>query len=596
MKFESRKYNFGFRIFMSVAGILFIMSASLIAQSTTLTEIIDFIPEELKFAGFRLDNSQKIMIEVVGMEPDYPFREASFSNAWILNSKSREVVWNLNSAEKVNNSGKISTFKDELELDPGTYEVYYSTYLNYPDDFFDGRHFWKSRRGIFSRIFHGIFDDDDYRERVDWDLFEEFYFKINGDGQTLSEEEILTLNEAQWKQSFITHTQLKDNYYKKQHVIVEQPVTLNVYAVGECNYEGDYDFAKILNSDSREVIWKLNYRDSEHAGGARKNRMSKESITLEPGEYSILCVTDDSHSYKRWNMHPPFDPINWGLTITFADMNDIDKVKLIDFGEVAESRKIVEFKRMGDDDYRSKAFTLKKALDLHIYAIGEGRYDGMYDFGRIVDAKSRKAVWKMDYDNTESAGGSDKNRLFDGIVHFEPGNYIAYYLTDDSHSYSDWNESPPYDQENWGMSIYVNDKNFAESDLAEYELEDDQNFLIRLTRIGDYEKKHSKFTIDRNGMVHIYALGEGTYGDMYDYAWIENANTGKVVWEMTYRMTDRAGGARKNRVFNDTIYLSAGEYEVYYQTDDSHSFEEWNDAPPYDPESWGITIYYANNE
>ena len=107
-------------------------------------------------------------------------------------------------------------------------------------------------------------------------------------------------------------------------------------------------------------------------------------------------------------------------------------------------------------------------------------------------------------------------------------------------------------------------------------------------------KKRQSFELKEDSKVHIYAIGEGTHGDMYDYAWIENTETGRVVWEMTYRKTERAGGARKNRLFDDTVFLEEGEYDVYYRTDDSHSFEEWNDSPPYDPESWGITIYSAN--
>jgi hypothetical protein len=60
---------------------------------------------------------------------------------------------------------------------------------------------------------------------------------------------------------------------------------------------------------------------------------------------------------------------------------------------------------------------------------------------------------------------------------------------------------------------------------------------------------------------------------------------------MSYRRTVHAGGARKNRVFNDIINLPKGEYRLCYQTDDSHSYSDWNDAAPRDPVKWGITVY-----
>jgi hypothetical protein len=93
--------------------------------------------------------------------------------------------------------------------------------------------------------------------------------------------------------------------------------------------------------------------------------------------------------------------------------------------------------------------------------------------------------------------------------------------------------------------------------------------------------------------VQVYALGEGVGRDMVDYAWIEVQGTGRVVWEMTYRTSEHAGGARKNRVFDGTINLPAGTYVVHYESDGSHSYEDWNDDPPDDPEAWGVTVRRA---
>src|SRR5262249_36883878 len=98
---------------------------------------------------------------------------------------------------------------------------------------------------------------------------------------------------------------------------------------------------------------------------------------------------------------------------------------------------------------------------------------------------------------------------------------------------------------------------------------------------------------DRETTLRIYALGEGTSSRMVDYGWIENAKTGKTVWEMTYRITEHAGGAPKNRRVDTTITLPAGDYIVKYDSDDSHAFAEWNAAPPDDREAWGITVSRA---
>ena len=77
--------------------------------------------------------------------------------------------------------------------------------------------------------------------------------------------------------------------------------------------------------------------------------------------------------------------------------------------------------------------------------------------------------------------------------------------------------------------------------------------------------------------------------EMYDYAWIED-DRGKVVWEMTYRKTDHAGGAKKNREYGGELKLDAGEYTVYFESDGSHSFNRWNARPPDDFLNWGVTL------
>ncbi len=94
----------------------------------------------------------------------------------------------------------------------------------------------------------------------------------------------------------------------------------------------------------------------------------------------------------------------------------------------------------------------------------------------------------------------------------------------------------------------------------------------------------------RDGVVRIYALGEADDDEMADYGWIEDAKSRRKVWEMTYRVTEPAGGAQKNRRFDGTIPLPAGDYVLHYVTDGSHAFGDWNANPPDDPMSWGITI------
>ncbi|MFQ5675444.1 MAG: hypothetical protein ACE5G1_06060, partial [bacterium] len=346
------------------------------------------------------------------------------------------------------------------------------------------------------------------------------------------------------------------------------------------------------NTDTRKKVWKFSYRNSEYAGGGRKNRMVNQRITLAVGHYVAFFVTDDSHSYSLWNDAPPYDPSFWGLTVVPDNAADAKYIKMYDPQQFREQHVIVQFTRLKDNEFRSGGFTCNRDLNVHIYALGEGRDREMFDYGWIVDARTHRRVWEMTYSSTEHAGGGDKNRLYDANLALRKGSYIVYYVTDGSHAFADWNTAPPHDQDNWGITISAADPGFRDDDISEYYPEMDSKVLAQIVRVRDYEEERERFKLDRDSELRIYAIGEGTNGVMYDYGWIED-DSRNVVWEMTYLRTDYAGGAKKNRLFDDTIFLKKGEYVVYFETDDSHSFNNWNAAPPYDPVHWGITVSLA---
>ena len=197
----------------------------------------------------------------------------------------------------------------------------------------------------------------------------------------------------------------------------------------------------------------------------------------------------------------------------------------------------------------------------------------------------------MRYADTESAGGDLKNRLVDRTIRLEKGDYVVHYVTDDSHSYDGWNASAPSDGQHWGITLLAAQGPLDRSAIGEYTEKADPSVLAQIVRVRDDENARKSFKLDRETQIRIYALGEGTGRSLADYGWIEDARTGKTVWEMTYRVTEPAGGAAKNRRFDGVITLPAGEYVARYETDGSHSFGSWNANPPDDPDMWGITVY-----
>ena len=256
----------------------------------------------------------------------------------------------------------------------------------------------------------------------------------------------------------------------------------------------------------------------------------------------------------------------------------------------SEDGAFLSLTQVGDDEIASQGFSLSSPMDVRVYAIGEGNSREMNDFGWIIDASTRQPVWQMEYRDTERAGGATKNRMVNEVVTLDAGNYIVYYVTDGSHSWDDWNSSAPRHEDAWGITLLAADGTLDGDIIGAYDVASDPAIIAQLVAIRDDDSRGAPFSLEADTEIRIYALGEGESGDMYDYAWIEDAETGQDMWEMTYRATEHAGGARKNRAFNGTIVLPAGEYMLRYEADDSHSLESWNMIPPHDPFAYGVTL------
>jgi len=561
------------------------------ALAEPLLELDHFDQDELRVVGFELTQGGTIQVDALGARPRSSDHLSAYG--WILKADTRDIVWSMDEERTERNEDNriLREARAELQLDPGRYEVY----------------FWAGTRqtdvhvnfGNVSRFLRGHWDDHrDWRDDR-WDLED----AIDECRMTLSSD---NLNASQFRKfepdgdlgnALVRHNRLGDSEHRETGFELSRDMDLRVYAVIEFpdDWRHPADHAWIRDARSREIVWEMEWRDTDPAGGARKNRKIDTTISLPKGRYVLVVGTDDSHSWEEFNAAPPYDPMNWGVTLLATKDSDRGAFKVIDIPDRGEP--FIDMTRVRDYEFIEKAFRLKKKGTLQIYALGEySSGDREFaDYGWIQKADSDEIVWEMTRRNTRYAGGADKNRQFDGTVELEPGDYVAMYVSDDSHSYRRWNSDAPYDRRAWGMAIWPGD-DLSKGDLetlAMDQLERNANVLLNITRVGDDERLHERFTLDEETKVLVYALGEGDDGRMYDYGYIVNDDNDDVVWEMTYRKSRHAGGASKNRYVSQEITLPAGHYTVYYETDGSHSFPDWNARRPRDPRKWGITISKA---
>jgi len=531
-----------------------------------------FDDNELRSQAFEIERPQTFFIEAVG--PELSGRRAAY--AWILDLETRQPVWKLTAASSHRNpdNRRLREFEDEIRLEPGVYQVFFSASYH-P---WDGNNIRLRFRDVFKWGFHKHFDEDDVRD---------FSFRLSGEAELFQNTERYFSKVGH--QKLLQLNRMEHDSFERVGIRVERKTPIDIYAIGEITRDGNYDAAWIEEADTGRRVWQMDDFETDPAGGAKKNRMFKGKLTLQPGSYVLTAYSDDSHNYGDWNSTPPFDPEAWGITIF---VRDDAAIETYDIHAETRAQTVVDLTGLGDNEYVSKAFQLEQETRFRILAVGEGhaRHD-LADYGWIVDLDRNERVWDMNEMRTEHAGGAEKNRMVDEVITLSPGAYKVVFSTDDSHSYGDhFNASQPMNPKAWGIQLIGLD-GFDASSIEDYDELASGNILAKITRMRDFDKETQSFELDRPTKVRIYAIGEGFRDDMADYGWITEVESGRTVWEMTYDKTHHAGGAKKNRLVDRTVRLDAGTYRVSFRTDGSHSFKDWNSRPPRDQENWGITVY-----
>lgn len=110
-----------------------------------------------------------------------------------------------------------------------------------------------------------------------------------------------------------------DHVREHERFTLEERTRVRIYALGEGQSERMYDYGYILGDGTRRTIWEMEWKNTRHAGGAGKNRVVEEELTLDPGSYEVVYVSDGSHSFEGWNAGRPHDSLNWGITVSRLD-------------------------------------------------------------------------------------------------------------------------------------------------------------------------------------------------------------------------------------------------------------------------------------
>lgn len=414
---------------------------------------------------------------------------------------------------------------------------------------------------------------------------------------------------------------LGDDEVRRVRFDLSRPLELKLHMTGEYDrsLQAFADGAWITDLAEWRKVWRPTYETTRAAGGDKKNRVFDGRVRLPAGRFLLTVATDGSHSTDDWNMPPPSDPEAWGASLDAAEAQD--RRFLLLQPELGLPEPAVAITSVGDDEFQRKPFTVRRPVRALARGLGERAGRDYADYGWIERLADLEVVWSMHEADSEPAGGAAKNRLVETLVELDPGGYALCYVSDDSHSADHWNAAAPREPEAWGISLAEFDlgvtslpaeapipprpprpggvstipptpeapPRWSESGLIQPGEPPDPPAMISLAPVGDDVSLARRFRIDKRMVFRLVALGEGDSDPLADRAWLED-DKGSVIWEMRYRDTSHAGGARKNRIVRAEVTLPAGEFLLRYESDDSHAFGDWNQQAPLQPHLWGVTL------
>ena len=281
---------------------------------------------------------------------------------------------------------------------------------------------------------------------------------------------------------------------------------------------------------------------------------------------------------------------------------------------------LVEIQEIAPRQVKSQAFQLPSAGTVQIDAVGldadnehgtltllKTMSDGKRSAGRpwagnawILDLTTRSVVWELS--KAKTSRGVGDTLTFSGSLALPAGAYEAFYsfyptsyVSDDDkqekRSLLDrlWN-GPNSVLETLGVSIRASGGLLDDQDLARISEALTTNAIVNFRATAHQQLQESGFSLTAPTQVDVYAIGEAREDGDFDSGWIVNTDTAQKVWALTWKDSDPAGGADKNRSAHFTKTLPSGHYAAFYGTDDSHDPSAWNASPPHDPDRWGLLV------
>src|SRR2546425_12020831 len=296
----------------------------LVLAQTQLVDIQNLAPRELRVSAFVLTAPQDLKISAVGAEP-WPDRLRTRDDehwqddeqttwpaaAWILDARTRAVVWDLRAVDTHRESDGLRRFSGTVHLPAGTYEAHYASY---PASSVT----WNGDINLSLKEIVQLGRRANYGgPYVETGLYKQFALSIDGAGRAASQDDIDAAHAAFTASAIATVVPDRNSSMRKGFEIT-RPTAVEVYAIGELRLDGEFDYGWIMNVDTHKRVWSMTYATTDPAGGAAEKRMLGGTVHLKPGHHAAASGCDDSPRPDEWNKLPAADPEVLGVSVRRA--------------------------------------------------------------------------------------------------------------------------------------------------------------------------------------------------------------------------------------------------------------------------------------
>ena len=407
----------------------------------------------LEQKNFQVLEPLQVNIDATGSVDEREEARGLAAYAWV--TEGEDVVWLMNDENIILDGSLAYVEKDTLTLKPGIYTLNFASYGQLQRR--SNPTFQRDRRK-----WRVILYSPDKRRALQVVAHVEVRIDSAGTVQLYSPDKRRTLREVahssgmNFQHLIWNATSLEGDEKKNRLLDVHHPIDLKIHAIGELGNHGEIqplDYSRIEDAVSGRIIWQFSRDNTIWAGGVQENRVFSNTLSLAPGLYRTIAVTNRRHHFDGWIGNPPFYPAGWGLRLSTTDPDGVSV-----FDPWMQRQAVIAMTQIGDDQQRTKSFTVTDTVAVLLYALGEiTGQDREYDFAWLEKENQTDETitrWKMSYDGSVHAGGAQKNRKEVALLRLEPATYTLYYESDGSHSYDFWNAPEPDYPERWGVAMF----------------------------------------------------------------------------------------------------------------------------------------------